>query len=342
MNTADALASEPLYILSAAGQELFHTNFLYWLGAYHHEDAAVPVFNALGLQGMDNGQLSARRVEREIWNIDLFYDSGMGSWRLVLENKLAAIPDRTQLEDYHTKLVAAGHGPDDFTTYTLLSLLPPLDLPKPWRHVDHAELVEPLRQAAERVSGFDQSLIVEYQRLVIKLVALRDSLQELRASNRWGLNPAERTRLREARALPLAEKMLVTMRAQDIRQRLDQPDLFLEVGLSNTLGRVTYFHPADSSRDIRGWQMQGNQFRFFVKVTDKRLLGNDAREARERYVAEKHGTYFSSFPRTILQPAQSKEWLGYNPDFVYKYKVIPPDARWDDVVQLCCDAIHSG
>ena len=44
----EALASLPLYQLSTAGMELFHTNLLYWLATERPEES-LPLWQSLGL-----------------------------------------------------------------------------------------------------------------------------------------------------------------------------------------------------------------------------------------------------------------------------------------------------
>lgn len=337
---ANHLGAIPLHILSTAGQELFHTNMLYWLARFHHKGAAIPVFNALGLSHLDNGQQRARIVEREKWHIDLYYDSGMGSTRLVLENKLTAVPRRSQLVEYHEELVTKHGIPEDLTAFTLLSLIPPLEVPEPWEYVDYSHLVDPLSEGVGLLSGFDRGLLEAYRELVIWLTRLRDAVSDLRTTDRWFLSAPERESLRTTRNLAMAEKMRMTLLAQDIRGSLAQPDLNLEVGLSNTNGLVTFYQAPEDSGDIRGWQLQANQFRRFVIVGSTGLHGKTNQANRERYVSSSHAEYFNAFPEGILLDSRSKrEWLGYNPDFVYRYRLIPQDARWSDVVDVCTHAI---
>ena len=41
----------------------------------------------------------------------------------------------------------------------------------------------------------------------------------------------------------------------------------------------------------------------------------------------------------VLLPGKSKKaWLGYNPDFVYRYRPISPDASWSQVEAMCVEA----
>ena len=83
------LATDPLYQLSTAGQELFHSNMLFWL-ASQRPDQSAPVWHLLDVDApLKNGPDSAGPIRREWHNIDLYVDSGMAGRKLVLEHKTA-------------------------------------------------------------------------------------------------------------------------------------------------------------------------------------------------------------------------------------------------------------
>lgn len=85
------LAADPLYQLSTAGQELFHTNMLYWL--IKTDPAAVrPLMRDVFRIVPPQVGVHHTVVERERHHWDLFVDSGMGCGKLVLENKLHSLP----------------------------------------------------------------------------------------------------------------------------------------------------------------------------------------------------------------------------------------------------------
>jgi hypothetical protein len=95
-------------------------------------------------------------------------------------------------------------------------------------------------------------------------------------------------------------------------------------------GLVTYWRRLAGQRGI-GWQFQENQLRFFVTVEDPDLQGDAKRRAREAIVEAEHADFFDhSDVEAILGPdlrAKSYapgEWLGFNPNFVYRHRPVKP------------------
>ncbi len=149
-----ALGADPWYQLSTAGQELFHTNMLYWL-AVHRPEESRPVWDLLGVDAPTEGGVDPRGpILREWQHIDFFVDSGMPGRKLVLENKVLAIPTAAQLVGYRTKLLSMKHLDDFATSWVLLSLMPPaFSLPAPWRYVGYHDLLPALEATATNMSG---------------------------------------------------------------------------------------------------------------------------------------------------------------------------------------------
>ena len=89
-----ALGSDLTYQLSTAGQELFHSNMLYWLATQRPSESAA-IWELFDL-GEPVG------ASREYQKVDLHVKSE--DRHLFLENKVMALPDATQLERYSKRL----------------------------------------------------------------------------------------------------------------------------------------------------------------------------------------------------------------------------------------------
>ena len=336
LDAAGTLGGDPLFLLSTAGQELFHSNMLAWLAKYHPEESE-PVFQALGLASSLNGQLTASVVRREHRHIDLYFDPGMGAERLILENKVLAIPRRQQLDEY-----AARFADPHPKVFTLLTLIPAWaeHVPPPWTVVRYDDLVEPLRITASRLTGFDQALVERYASLVAGLIQVRDAVRPDSGLEPWLLDEATRSALRELRVLPLVEKMRCELLARQLKEV--EGDLRLDINLTNSVGSVTYFHTPLASGHQLGWQVQGQQFRLAaVTGADKRLHGPSKQAKRLETVATAYRDYFdfAALNSNMLGADRSrKDWLGFNPNFVYQYRPIQTGATWDDLVSLCAAA----
>jgi hypothetical protein len=144
----------------------------------------------------------------------------------------------------------------------------------------------------------------------------------------------------------MVEKMRGVLLAQHIRQALGQRDLELEVGLSNSIGLVSYYSRPTTPGHQVGWQLQGGQFRLAVATrADAHYSGRANRPAREAFVARQYAHHFDfdDLPHAgnVLGPTSArKEWLGYNPDFVYQYRPVLSHASWKQVIDLCAAAVH--
>jgi hypothetical protein len=116
----DGLKRSPLFQLSLASKELFHSNFLAWL-CQTHPNHAGRVF-ATFLRRVPSA-CEGLRVYRERHNIDLLLEYPGGE-NLVIENKVKSLPAKEQLEEY-----TAATRDRTQTTFLLLSLSRPAFLP---------------------------------------------------------------------------------------------------------------------------------------------------------------------------------------------------------------------
>lgn len=311
---------------------------LYWLISQEPHASRTLMMTVFGILPIQD-DVYTTTVERE-WrrHVDLFVDSGMGAGRLVLENKLHALPDLDQLERLYRDLPEMYR--NDHTSFILLSLIPPHGrLPQPWRHVDYADLIWPCRDAADQLDDqgtrFEAELLRQYAQLLTHLVALRDryTAADLRAV----LDPTERTQLREARLLPLVEKLRIARLVDAIRSRL-AVTAEIRTGFSNTSAFAQSFFRGHDRHQF-GWQYQAGQLRLAV-ILDKPEQWRNRRHARELR-AEEYTEFFDFAAATarqdLLAPTGSTVWRGYEPDFVYQYRKIDRNVTLEQLADLCVD-----
>lgn len=99
--SAESLKKSPLYNLSMANKELFHSNFIAWLGT-SYPNVFKDVFSALlGNKWPDNlGQFTIKR-EYNHYDICVMEEKGLKTIpRIVIENKVKSIPTKNQLDGY--------------------------------------------------------------------------------------------------------------------------------------------------------------------------------------------------------------------------------------------------
>ena len=335
LDAANVLATQPLYILSTAGQELFHTNMLFWLAARYPEESAS-VFERLGI-AISEAPKNYEKVSREHKNIDLIVEYGADSL-LVIENKIAAIATQRQLDAYEEKFVGKR------VKFALLSLMPVMSPPPPWQEVGYQDLIDPLRHTSNAIrASFDSQLVEAYQQLVVTLVALCSAVAPQSSDEIWSLKKETREELSRIRVLPLVEKMRGNLIASHV---LGATSLAANAGLSNSLGLVEYFSgPIKGTRGHRrGWQMQGDQFRLAVSTGKaKKYSGEKKCEVRERLVESLYLEHFdfdalACGKSMLLQDKSTKGWVGYNPSFVYRFRPISHAASWSQIKALCVEA----
>ena len=333
-----ALTSLPLYQLSTAGMELFHTNALYWL-ALHRPDESTPLWSALGLHALRVAHLEPF-IRREWRHVDLVLSAGPGQPALIIENKIGAIPTAEQLVrcqtdvDHHVATMSGG------TDYVLLTLTSPsFALPKPWRSVTYRDLLPALRETAGRLSGDEAALVSSYAEMVGRLdevARLYDPAGTLHEAVK--LSPAERDALSDGRLLSLVEKVragrFAELATQAIGGELRELGA-VGAGLSNGWGLNEWFVVGHAGRRF-GWQIQGSQFKLAV-LTGPRDPKD--RPRREKLVQDAYEPFFDFTPPDHLPHALEgykgkKVWLGYEPNFVYRYAEITPNTTWAELLAL--------
>lgn len=129
MSKVKGLMESPMLYLSGGSKELFHSNFLYWLGvnyrdAFQQTMTKLHNINATWPEGWE--------VKREYKHLDLCvtYLKDTGKMRngesvkkecafIILENKVKSLPERTQLKRYEKMFEGYNQG----CSYAVLSLV---------------------------------------------------------------------------------------------------------------------------------------------------------------------------------------------------------------------------
>lgn len=268
------------------------------------------------------------------------FSAGPGQETLALENKIGAIPTADQLLRYWNDVSRYLATTSCATQYVLLTLTPPtFTLPGPWRSATYRDLLPALRETADRLSGDEAVLMSSYAEMVGRLdevARLYDPAGTLHEAVK--LSPAERDALSEARLLSLVEKVragrfaeLATRAIADAHGEIGE----VGSGLSNGSGLNEWFIVGPAGRRF-GWQVQGEQFRLAI-VTGPRDPKD--RPRREELVRALYEPFFDFTPPNHLRHALetyrgTKVWLGYAPNFVYRYAEITPNTTWAELLAL--------
>ncbi len=175
----EILKESPLFNLSLSSKELFHSNFLYWLGNKYQSDFAN-IFNESLALGLSNPQVFD--LKREDRSIDLSFD--LGRYRIIIENKVKSMPYKSQLERYSNKFDKEPH-----IKYVLLSLSKPSFVDKEnnikltngsiWYCLTYSQLSQKLEDLSEKIiDDYHKSIIRDYCVFIKALVEI-DEKSEL-------------------------------------------------------------------------------------------------------------------------------------------------------------------
>ncbi len=303
-NIIEKLKASPLFHLSLASKELFHSNFLAWLcECYPQEGGSL----FAGYLPTPLAAITELRVYRERRNVDLTLEYANGQ-TLIVENKVKSLPKRAQFEEY------AADFPDRSSTgLLLLTLTQPTfqDRNSPtgtlkdgavWHIMLYHDLAERLRTIQPIIhagNGYHGELVADY----IDFVSCLDELQALFEIN-WDDDTADffnpdydLERLRDIRLHDLIAKLryarLASQVAEVLAQRglraVDGPlhdgcagDVLTDFGLTNGTGLFDFKYVVLDKAllgnpVLLGVQLQGHSFRLVAELWDK---------ARSRPIAE--------------------------------------------------------
>ncbi|MCD2136199.1 hypothetical protein LQ424_30705 [Rhodococcus qingshengii] len=326
-DVVEALAHDPLYQLSASDQDGFHTGMLYWL-------LSTPPAVAYPLTEICLS-LSGRIVERDWLGLDLFVDHDMGSHKLGVVNSLHTIPNTEKLE----KLGRVRN----LTHTMVISLIHPAkELPEPWRHVPYDELLHPLQMSADNLREigsheYEADLLSRYVKLLEMLIHLRDHHPlSTGPYDAVVLDVDESSRLKDARLLPLVEKIRLSRFAEYLEQRCG---LKVDVDLSESHGSIQYSAPSNSGH-LFGWKYQGGRVRLTVKLDYLdvgRWRGQSTK--KEEYARKNFSDFFdfTSTPRVnygLYDNAPEMKWHSNEPNISYTYRTVAPGMKHEELADI--------
>jgi len=264
MEKLDKLEKSPLFRLSLASKELFHSNFIEWYG-----DTYPNLLGEILKEWINcSEKLTVDKIEREKANIDLTIHCKKGGNKItiVIENKVKSIPTNEQLEKYSKK------NPADY--FVLLTFIEPEeDLPDKWILIGYNKFLNQIKR--DTSDPYHSELISDYQGFTCSLYEI---LQSLLKSNNFFLDNDIEERLRTLRIHDIAGKAQVfsafqtlskeyqTSQLKTIGPQKESDGLFIEHGfLKGTpiLGISYSFKGSGETRYGVGVQLDGNELRIF-------------------------------------------------------------------------------
>lgn len=338
------LKESPMFHFSLHAKELFHSNFLAWLG----NDAELrPVFKAVmeGL-GIDKAFVDSWgddfEVLREKDNFDLvvkatdkFQDdkhSESGKWYVVIENKVKSIPTDRQIEEYTKKLKEYTKNSVDSPVEKLLLVITgdAKDLVDGWRRVNYTQVCDALIKSLPLVTNsYKKAIIEDYIKMVEALIAIVKDVS-IDKDSAYLYIPSEE--LNDLRIADLVEKW----RAANIANMFTA-----ETGSNSSPGytnKQSLIETCITVEDVDvkiGIQIQGCQYRRFIMgnikegeivKASKGFLSNNREEFRNNMLSLYPGVFEDKFVRG----EKKRDYCSYGKKtdgktFWYQYVVIKKD-----------------
>jgi len=348
------LQAEPLFHMSLGSKELFHSNFLAWFITRFPEAAA----DALGDLTEVTLASSSLRVLREKRDLDLVIELP-GRQPIVIENKMFALPDESQLERYTDQ---AGKEAGHRASLLLLSLTPPgwdnnayAVGDRIWRYLGYHDLQARLQQQIEAVKSQDRysgETLVHYCNFIHLLTAFADSVSIQSSSESFELSPKVRDLLQSVRLHDAALKMRAHAVKWELHKRIAHEGInlramWLTSGFTNKQSIIEFFmtfrRTSNDEEDAIGWQLQGRQWRLAMVLESLAGRSPEARKRREDVAATSNWFNFGLVEEVLPQAkgtgARTRTFLRFDPSFVYQYRLIP-GATVQQIVDLGMSYIH--
>ncbi|MGH3767041.1 MAG: hypothetical protein ACRDTX_18115 [Pseudonocardiaceae bacterium] len=333
------LDDDLVFALSLGSKELFHTNLLGWFAQHQ------PSVGAALLREWDpHAEPALLRARREWRHLDLVLeevaaDGTPGQARVVVENKMFALPDLDQLRDYgrviNTDLKGA-------PSLVLLSLADPGwptsrwddGAGNVWRHVTYTSLAEVLAAVAhpQDTDYFPLATLTGWMTTVDRLGRLSELVCQPGPAEPVLLPQELSSRLAEIRLDAPVQKLRAHHVATELRRLLGDPlpeDVSVSASLTNGLGLVEAFVRVGDNIEA-GWQLQGTQWRMAVRVgKDHPLYGRGDKDDPRARLADQSGwmTFrdgpFEGLPARPVPRVGTPDVCKFSPNFVYRYVHVP-------------------
>ena len=178
---AESLKSSPLYNMSMANKELFHSNFLAWLGTSHPNVFKDTLSELLEKKWPDD--LGEFTIEREYKHYDI---SVMGKNdskkipRILIENKVKSVPTKQQLDDYRKVEYNDNNKDCQFVLLTVTKSLHDNEKVKGWKTITYKELSNQLSKVpfSDLSDSYHFGLLKDYCSYIEQLQSIIESFDK--------------------------------------------------------------------------------------------------------------------------------------------------------------------
>ena len=317
----NTLKQSPLYNLSLANKELFHSNFIAWFGRVYPKLFRDFINDLLEdkYQGWDKGlEDNSFHVEREFLHFDICVIDNDGRIRLVIENKIKSIPTKKQLEGYVNDVQKTNSKKKDAVpvAYILLSMNADFQDEKnkdlsvlKWIYVDYRKVSDALSKKRPD-DNYHQQLIGDYCHYIENLQTV---IEEYDKTNKFLITPEEEQTLKELDIHDLCGKRRMQLfyqilynklsktyifvgNREELRTGASNKKIYMGWGFSHSSPMLTIIFKTNRGDDAQ-IQIQGQQYRHGIEIADeqmqKRIIRNkkgknDLSEEGKKYILDNY------------------------------------------------------
>ena len=354
------LKDSPMFHFSLHAKELFHSNFLAWLGM--DPDLRGVFINVLTSGfGIDEETVKSWgnefEVLREKDNLDLVVKAPdhiekskrrnandrtvPGQWYAVIENKIKSVPNKAQLDKYADDISnKCGGDPIKIERFLLSICESDIELTGGWRLVTYSKIAEALKKSVNQVKDpYKKYIVSDYIKMVESLINVLNS-EEVSLESPFLFRPSRK--LDELRISDLVDKR----RAARITEIFTKnTGLNCSSGYTNKQSLIeTFKRYGDISVGI---QIQGSQYRHFImgyikenEVADrsKGFLSETRKEFRDKMLTLHPDVFESISVRgENNRPFNSYDKNKESETFWYQYATIRPDATIQQIMDCIAE-----
>ena len=344
-----ALGHSPMFHFSLHAKELFHSNFLAWLGS---DEELRPVFKSVMIcLGIDKTFVESWgdnfEVLREKDNFDLVVKShdGLrdakrrnakpqivpGKWYVVIENKVKSIPNNKQLQEYKEKC-----SDDNIKKLLLVIFGDAKDLNNGWRRVNYTQVCNALKGSLALVTNdYKKAIIIDYIGMVEALVAIIKGV-DVSLGSKYLYVPSKE--LNDLRIADLVDKWRAAQIANIINIK---KGLHCNMGYTNKQSIIeTFIHFNEFAIGI---QIQGKQYRRCIigNIPEDKIVEISKgflKGTRAEFRNEMNLLYPGIFDTTPISGEGNRNYCSYGKKsdgetFWYQYVVIKEDATIGQIME---------
>ena len=347
--TIEKLKKSPLFNLSLSSKELFHSNFLYWLGNTYPLEFGSLFSGFLNKQPED---FSIKEIFREKESIDLSFNYSNGQ-EVLIENKIKSLPYIGQLAKYSEKHT-------NWKNYILLSLAEPMFFQSQnkmeingaiWHYLSYTDLQLMLQPIPERIKNeYHRQLIIDYCEFISGLIKINEYCvidgEELFDFHSIKTNQLYR-QLIDLRLHDFYLKKKYELLAYEIYKKLNKPGknltpfslplnwnsetpvIYMGYGMTRSLGLMDMKYLIAPNIAL-GIQIQGEHYRMVVEDTRGKIAGKIKNELANDLWFD----FSKTFPKSKVYPKPEKGFNKYGETFFYKSVKLGTKLKIKDIVDV--------